>query len=159
MIRRQPRSTRTDSFFPSTTLFRSKAIESGKADLGFANSVSTVDAINGKPPFTEKAKNVCNIATLYPQYFQVVANASSGIKTPEDFKGTSLTTQKKGNTGEAITAHLLEAYGMTYDRSEEHTSELQSLMRISYAVFCLKKKKKTTKTTEQTDQHKSNHTY
>src|SRR3546814_9037372 len=39
--------------------------------------------------------------------------------------------------------------GAAYNRSEEHTSELQSLMRISYAVFCLKKKKKTSKTNEQ----------
>src|SRR3546814_7851807 len=44
-------------------------------------------------------------------------------------------------------------------RSEEHTSELQSLMRISYAVFCLKKKKKTTKRTKhKTDHNKQNHT-
>lgn len=91
-----------------------KAIESGKADLGFANSVSTVDAINGKPPFEKSYTNVCNIATLYPQYFQVVALADSGIKTPADVKGTALSTQKKGNTGEAITEHLLQAYGMTY---------------------------------------------
>src|SRR3546814_10915399 len=107
----QNMSGTTMQILPGAGIANVKAIESGKADLGFANSVSTVDAINGKPPFTEKAKNVCNIATLYPQYFQVVANASSGIKTPEAFKGTSMTTQKKGNTGEAITAPLLEAYG------------------------------------------------
>lgn len=91
-----------------------KAIEAGKADLGFANSVSTVDAINGKPPFEKAYTNVCNVATLYPQYFQVVALADAGIETPEDVKGKALTTQKKGNTGEAITEHLLQAYGMAY---------------------------------------------
>lgn len=91
-----------------------KAIESGKADLGFANSVSTVDAIGGKAPFEKPYTNVCNVATLYPQYFQVVALADSGIKTPGDTKGKALTTQKKGNTGEAITQHLLQVYGMAY---------------------------------------------
>lgn len=110
---------------PGAGIANVKAVEAGKADLGFANSVSTVDAINGKPPFTEKAKNVCNIGTLYPQYFQVVATASSGIKTPADFKGKALTTQKKGNTGEAITAHLLQAYGMSYD----------DMSRVSYGSY------------------------
>ncbi len=100
---------------PGAGIANVKAIEAGKADIGFANSVSTVDAINGKPPFEKAYKNVCNLATLYPQYFQVVALADAGINTPADLKGKALTTQKKGNTGEQITAHLLKAYGMTYD--------------------------------------------
>ena len=87
--------------------------------------MSTVDAINGKEPFETKAKNVCNVATLYPQYFQVVANASAGIKSPSDLKGKALTTQKKGNTGEAITEHLLTAYGLTYD----------DMSRVSYGSY------------------------
>ena len=92
-----------------------KAVETGKAQLGFANSVSTVDAIHGKPPFDAKAGNVCNVATLYPQYFQVVTLVKDGMASPADFKGKSLAAQKKGNTGEAITEHLLKAYGMNYD--------------------------------------------
>jgi hypothetical protein len=92
-----------------------KAVETGKAQLGFANSVSTVDAIHGKPPFDSMAGNVCNVATLYPQYFQVVTLANDGMTSPADFKGKSLAAQKKGNTGEAITEHLLQAYGMSYD--------------------------------------------
>jgi hypothetical protein len=99
---------------PGAGIANVKAIEANKADLGFANSVSTVDAINGKAPFESAYKNVCNLATLYPQYFQVVALADAGIATPADVKGKALTTQTKGNTGEQITAHLLEAYGMTY---------------------------------------------
>jgi len=99
---------------PGAGIANVKAIEAGKADIGFANSVSTVDAINGKDPFEKKYANVCNVATLYPQYFQVVTTADSGIKTPADLKGKALTTQKKGNTGEQITQHLLEAYGMSY---------------------------------------------
>lgn len=100
---------------PGAGIANVKAVEAGKADLGFANSVSTVDAINGKAPFEKAYKNVCNVATLYPQYFQVVALADAGISTPEDFKGKALTTQKTGNTGEQITRHMLQAYGMTYD--------------------------------------------
>jgi TRAP transporter TAXI family solute receptor len=100
---------------PGAGIANVKAVETGKAELGFANSVSTVDAINGKPPFDSKAGNVCNVATLYPQYFQVVTLASDGMNSPADFKGKSLAAQKKGNTGEAITAHLLQAYGMSYD--------------------------------------------
>jgi TRAP transporter TAXI family solute receptor len=100
---------------PGAGIANVKAVETGKAELGFANSVSTVDAINGKPPFETKAGNVCNVATLYPQYFQVVTLASDGMNSPADFKGKSLAAQKKGNTGEAITAHLLQAYGLNYD--------------------------------------------
>ena len=92
-----------------------KAVEIGRADIAFANSVSTVDAINGEPPFKERATRVCNLGTLYPQYFQAVALAASGVETPTDFKGRSLATQPKGNTGEAITLHLLRAYGLGYD--------------------------------------------
>ena len=92
-----------------------KAVEGGTAQLGFANSVSTVDAIAGKPPFDTAAENVCNVATLYPQYFQVVGLADEGFGSPADFGGKSLAAQKKGNTGEAITQHMLQAYGMSYD--------------------------------------------
>lgn len=110
---------------PGAGIANVKAIETGKADIAFANSVSTVDAILGKEPFDTKAKNVCNVATLYPQYFYVVALADAGIKMPSDLKGKALTTQKKGNTGEAITAHLLEAYGMSY----------KDLSRVSYGSY------------------------
>src|SRR3546814_1150425 len=94
MIRRPPRSTRTDTLFPYTTLFRSII---GEQRL-FDERRRTGDA----------GGRLC-----FLQYVTPVRQAS------------------------AITLH----HGMSV-RSEEHTSELQSLMRISYAVFCLKKKKK-----------------
>jgi TRAP transporter TAXI family solute receptor len=100
---------------PGAGIANVKAVEAGKADIAFANSVSTVDAINGKPPFDEKASNVCNLATLYPQYFQIVTTADSGIESLDQLKGHGLTTQPTGNTGEAITAHLVQAQGLTYD--------------------------------------------
>src|SRR3546814_8722048 len=86
MIRRPPRSTRTDTLFPYTTLFRSHHVRdySGRGD----NSLS--------------------------------ADPVSVIAEPSRIGGRGRATGK---------------------RSEEHTSELQSLMRISYSVFCLKKKK------------------
>jgi uncharacterized protein len=90
------------------------AVETGKAHIGFANSVSTIDAINAQPPFQTRAKNVCNVATLYPQYFQVATLAGSGIESPADFRGKVLSAQTRGNTAEAMTAHLLKAYGMDY---------------------------------------------
>src|SRR3546814_3712627 len=83
MIRRPPRSTRTDTLFPYTTLFRS-----------FRDEDSDWQIVSGAP-------------ISVPDY----VTADGGRRT------------EKGR------------------RSEEHTSELQSLMRISYAVFCLKKKK------------------
>ena len=100
---------------PGGGVANAKAVEIGRADIAMANSVSTVDAINGVAPFKARATHVCNVATLYPQYFQAVALADSDIRTPEDFRGRSLATQPKGNTGEAITLQLMQAYGMDYD--------------------------------------------
>src|SRR3546814_7149818 len=92
MIRRPPRSTRTDTLFPYTTLFRSL-----QAQL-------------------EGTENRISVARR--DYIQAVQVYNTELRT---FPGR-------------IWAAILY-------RSEEHTSELQSLMRISYAVFCLKKKK------------------
>lgn len=110
---------------PGAGIANVKAVEAGKADMGFANSVSTVDAIKGNAPFTEQADDVCNVATLYPQYFQVVALADSGIDSPADLAGKAAAVQPKGNTGEAITAHLLQSQGLTYD----------DLPRVNYGSY------------------------
>ena len=100
---------------PGAGIANVKAVESGKAQIGLANSVSTVDGINGKPPFDVKATHICNVATLYPQFFQVVTLADSGIRTPADLKDKALAGQQKGNTGEAITGHMLQAYDLSFD--------------------------------------------
>src|SRR3546814_5783470 len=97
MIRRPPRSTRTDTLFPYTTLFR-----------------SAVDRL--RPAHARRAR-----ALRRPG------------QEPRDRRGPG--AQPPDPAGH----HHRDARG---DRSEEHTSELQSLMRISYAVFCLKKKTK-----------------
>src|SRR3546814_10798550 len=97
MIRRPPRSTRTDTLFPYTTLFRS-------------------------PLFALFFVAACALLAVFALIYAFVT------PYPE------LKLIRAGNSAAAIS--LSGAL-----RSEEHTSELQSLMRISYAVFCLKKKK------------------
>lgn len=70
-------------------------MEGSKADLGFGNSVSTVDGVKGSKPFDAATKNVCHVGTLYFQYFQMVALADAGINNPGDVKGKALSTQQK----------------------------------------------------------------
>src|SRR3546814_1255190 len=91
MIRRPPRSTRTDTLFPYTTLFRSR------------------------PVTEEMTKRLVPIGGVFRPIMRL-----------------TMTTMEKW---------IGSMPNSTAVRSEEHTSELQSLMRISYAVFCLKKKK------------------
>lgn len=100
---------------PGAGVANVKAIAAGKADIAFANSISTVDAMEGRAPFEEKVSNVCNLATLYPQYFQIVALKSSGVSNVEDLKGKALATQPRGNTAEQVVRTLLDVNGMSYD--------------------------------------------
>lgn len=100
---------------PGAGIANVRAIEEGKAEIGFGNSISTVDAIEGRAPFDKKHTNVCQVATLYPQYFHVVVPADSPIRTIKDLKGKPITTQPRGNTGELITKQILEVNGLTYN--------------------------------------------
>src|SRR3546814_9460172 len=110
MIRRTPRSTRTDTLFPYTTLFRSQhgldAVVINASGCG-----TTVKdygfMLRSEPEWAEKAAAVSALAKDITEVMRDLGMKPSG--------------QAKS-------------------RSAEHTSELQSLMRISYAVFCLKKK-------------------
>jgi uncharacterized protein len=99
---------------PGAGIANVRGIEEDKADLGFGNSISTVDAMIGKPPFNKPHDKVCNIATLYPQYFHFVVLASANINKVSDLKGKSITTQQRGNTGELITRQFLEINGVKY---------------------------------------------
>src|SRR3546814_949259 len=113
MIRRPPRSTRTDTLFPYTTLFRSAVVW----------------------VLTE------------PRSRSVAHTLSTGAVT------SAHVVSKQKRTPWRSTSPSVKA---TWTRSEEHTSELQSLMRISYAGFCLKKKKKEViKTTTHITQRRS----
>src|SRR3546814_13749602 len=89
MIRRPPRSTRTDTLFPYTTLFRSGLFNRRGFDMHL---------------------------------------------------GKALAQSRRGERRGVVLMIDLDRFKQINDRSEEHTSELHSLMRISYAVFCLKKK-------------------
>lgn len=92
------------------------AVENNKAEMGFGNSVSTFDGVHGNDPFKKKTDNVCHIATLYFQYFHVVALADAGVKSVADLSGKILTTQQKGNTGEQMTRDVLKVYGLDYSK-------------------------------------------
>src|SRR6266508_1037946 len=100
---------------PGAGIANVRGIEEAKADIGFGNSISTVDAMTGKAPFNKPHDNVCNIATLDPQYIHFVMVANAGINKVADLKGKSITTQQRGNTGEQITRQFLEVNGVTYN--------------------------------------------
>ncbi len=104
------------STLPGAGIANVRAIEEGKAEIGFGNTISTADAVagTGDPPLDKKHGKVCNVATLYPQYFQVVVPINSGIDKVADVKGKGFATQVRGNTGEAVARHLLQAVGLTY---------------------------------------------
>lgn len=105
----------TYKVLPGAGIANVRAIQEGKAEIGLANSISTADAMTGRPPFNKPHDNVCNVASLYPQYFQFVVLADAGINKVSDLKGKGVTTQQKGNTGEVITKHFLEAHGLKYE--------------------------------------------
>src|SRR3546814_9027023 len=113
MIRRPPRSTRTDTLFPYTTLFRSHD-EIGRID-GNCSVLRRLDCYR-------------------PGRIHIIGEQASVRafgNRPANVDGLGFRANYCAFTAATINA----------SRSEEHTSELQSLMRISYAVFCLKKKK------------------
>jgi uncharacterized protein len=89
-------------------------VQTGKAEMGFGNSVSSVDGVNGVEPFKSKQDNICQVATLYFQYFHAVALADSGVTHMGQTKGKALTTQQRGNTGEQMTRDALRVYGLDY---------------------------------------------
>src|SRR3546814_6390762 len=124
MIRRPPRSTRTDTLFPYTTLFRSPAGGTHEAGLRAALTRGLRafgELIGQKKAAQITADDVFNGGEMMLSVF---------IRDPQ------FQSQTKDRLSSPEAARLTEnAIG-----SEEHTSELQSLMRISYAVFCLKKK-------------------
>jgi TRAP transporter TAXI family solute receptor len=100
---------------PGAGIANVRGIEEGKADIGFGNSISTVDSLTGAEPFKKPHDNVCNIATFYPQYYQMVVLADSGVNSVKDLKGKAISTQPRGNTGELITGQLLKTYGLSYN--------------------------------------------
>jgi hypothetical protein len=99
---------------PGAGIANVRGIDEGKAQIGFANSITTVDGLEGRAPYPKKTTNVCQVANLYPQYFQVVALADAKVNSFADLKGKTLVTQSKGNTAEALTLTVLKMNGMDY---------------------------------------------
>ncbi len=99
---------------PGAGLINIRGVAEGKADLGWGNVISTVDAINGNPPFSGKIENLCNMGAFYTQFAQLVS-VDESIKTWADLKGKSLATLPRGNTTEAAAQTLLKAAGLSYD--------------------------------------------
>src|SRR3546814_9732791 len=141
MIRRPPRSTRTDTLFPYTTLFRSQHL------------LQTVRVSRrkqfDKSPTADAGAYLANwwlLGKPRPELRPAIADLSRYIATVDtaahrlfQFLSSDVVCDDKV----VITASD-DGAELGVLRSEEHTSELQSLMRISYAVFCLKKKKQKT---------------
>ncbi|MET0204606.1 MAG: TAXI family TRAP transporter solute-binding subunit [Casimicrobiaceae bacterium] len=99
---------------PGAGIANVRGIDEGKAQIGFGNSSTTVDGVEGRAPYPKKTTKVCQVANLYPQFFQVVALADAKVNSFADLKGKTLVTQSKGNTGELLTGEILKLNGMTY---------------------------------------------
>src|SRR3546814_2420500 len=127
MIRRPPRSTRTDTLFPYTTLFRSRSYKSG----GGESVTGLVQGLLGH--FTADAHDFLR-APEFVELADVARDLDHQLRRVE----RQLHARDLGLHGVERARHGVDQADL---RSEEHTSELQSLMRISYAVFCLKKKR------------------
>ncbi len=128
---------------PGAGIANVRGVDEGKAQIGFANSSTTVDGIAGRAPYPKAVTKVCQVANLYPQYFQVVALADAKVSSFADFKGKALVTQPKGNTAEILTAMVLEANGMNYQSLAKANfqaayTDAVSLMKDGHAqVFTL----------------------
>ena len=107
---------------PGAGIANVRGVDEGKAQIGLANSNTTVLGVQGEKPYPKKVTNVCQLANLYPQYFQVVAAENANVNSFKDLKGKTLVTQPKGNTGELLTEQILKLNGMTY----------QSLAKINF---------------------------
>lgn len=99
---------------PGAGIANVRGVDEGKAQIGFANSATTVDGVEGRPPYPKKTTRVCQVANLYPQHFQVVALKDAKVKSFADMKGKAVVTQAKGNTGELLTEAVLKLNGMNY---------------------------------------------
>src|SRR3546814_7435648 len=135
MIRRPPRSTRTDTLFPYTTLFRSASepyfIPEGtplnQQLLNFQNQKRRVGFV------VDEYGDIQGLVTLEDILEEVVGEFTSDPATR--IKNVYADADGSYRVSGSVTIRSLNR---NLNRSEEHTSELQSLMRISYAVFCLK---------------------
>src|SRR3546814_4412385 len=139
MIRRPPRSTRTDTLFPYTTLFRSKHHFSKYGHFSLSD-LDDLKSIVRQHFGRVKVQTIGHTAGQSKEYTRVFCFFEAGRQLHVGWYSSF-----QGDEGclpfEYGSEKLFSIHHPVTRRSEEHTSELQSLMRISYAVFCLKKKK------------------
>src|SRR3546814_6209889 len=134
MIRRPPRSTRTDTRFPYTTLFRSGDSFAYRARSALSRSGIVPDcrALDEDVMATVTTEDLRNMTPLRVANHTVGKPDETLAMMEEDGYVYFRDVLDQGAVGSLRQRYM--------DRSEEHTSELQSLMRISYAVLCLKQK-------------------
>ena len=101
---------------PGAGISNVRGVDEDKAQIGIGNTITTVDGVAGRPPYPRKVTKVCHIATLYPQYFQVVVRTDAKINSIADLKGKSIVVQPKGNTAEVVTQDILVANGLNYSQ-------------------------------------------
>jgi uncharacterized protein len=90
-------------------------IKEGKVEMAFVMSDVLTEAVNGTGNFNEKVNEVQQIATLYPNYVQIVTTANSGIESIEDLKGKRVAVGDQNSGVEINARNLLEGHGITYD--------------------------------------------
>src|SRR3546814_2182801 len=150
MIRRPPRSTRTDTLFPYTTLFRSNKVKDWRS-LVRPNDLSDPRYAEDHllfgwgernfylqtPSWSDLDLSVAARALIYGRRTLLHVDHVHDPRPGPDMRPVTISEAQYALLARRIDAYFaLDPYGA---RSEENTSELQSLMRISYAVFCLKK--------------------
>jgi len=125
---------------PGAGIANIRAIQEGKAEIGFGNTITTADAVagTGEAPLDKKHDKICNVATLYPQYFQMVANADAGVNTLKEVKGKGFATQVKGNTGELIARHVLRVTGYTYNDVKAVASQVDDLGKAPISTSAIR---------------------
>src|SRR3546814_9199363 len=135
MILRPPRSTRTDTLFPYTTLFRSTHASGTDrlaecADIAGWDDDTIVVNLQGDEPFAPAA-GIDAVASTLAASQAPMSTLAAVITDVHELLDPNVVKLVRGDDGHAL------YFSRAPIRSEEHTSELQSLMRISYAVFCL----------------------
>src|SRR3546814_5349979 len=135
MIRRPPRSTRTDTLCPYTTLFRSR-----RPMTGFVRERRRPERAR-RELREQRHGNRISVSVVIGAVAAMMDTRRKGVEELPSAIGQRVGRRHQFNrSGMIVGGQAVDLIGGK-DRSEEHTSELQSLMRISYAVFCLKKKK------------------
>ena len=114
------------SILPGGGISNAVGVDQGTAQLGFSQASSIVDALNGNPPFRQRADHIQYLLSLFPHKTHVVVLDASDIETIDDLRGRHVNVGPKGLLTEDIARRLLELYGMTY-------GDLGSVQNLSFS--------------------------